>query len=945
MKNWFSLLFAIFVATFASATDRYVNPTTGTDGTNTCASPVLPCASIDRCISQMTGTDDRCLIAPGTYTNQPLIDRTMPGGACTSGCSIMGNGGAVTLNYTSITAASSIYLWKLTDWNNLTIQDITITANPGTYAGGKPVFYWLRGTNNTMNRVSIRVDPTNGPRELITTSATTNLTIKNGTLGPITPCLMQCASNCQSVGTESCDYHCEQDQLTGEDDVNLTITNMNLGYTRRPLKFSNMTNFTLSNNHITDVMNHGAPEIDDSSGLIINNVYDTNPSAACFGRLPASRTAIDSFCGNDVTIAYNTFAFHNANQVGNGIQMDGGTGAPFTRGGSDVCSAGAGQNPGFHNYNRWKFYGNIVYNATGGQPILALPATGTIGGYFYSAYNLWAACPLVGTPPTQACAGVTRGTNYTCQAWSSSTTPVSYGADGTREGIGDVCNTPTFINYVSVPSSTSDDFHPQSATSPQVGAGSTRADAIYPCPLTDFDGSPRAATGACTIGAYEWQGAAAPTRDFTVTNCATEGTSATSGTLEWAIAQVNTLPAGGPASITFSCSGTIPITGSRFNNRVITQPNTTIDGGSTVAFNMTPPWWDDDLTLCTGGGNCDPGNTGLPTLCPSVNDGLTNKWLFRLTGVGDTVKNLTYRYFMEGLRLEAQSVLVDNVIGEWPGDDAASNPPGTVTPDVTIQNSTFRNACDKNLQLYGDNVAGASAYDVTLLNNTFENSSSAIRVSGSAGRFYIEGNTFRPNSPPNSLVSDKGPYIGDDGSAVAPIVYWKGNTVTGTTRGLRLTGATQFISLGGNTFSSNTHRGLVACSTARARIFQDTFTNNGVGSSGSTDCSTVNGQGGVAVGNTAIVDAGGGSLALDGQAAASSGGGNTFSGNQANTTPQDFQNSASGTMSATNNCWTTSSNPAASILGLVTFNPIGNCGLTTNTGVLRGCSIKGGSVH
>jgi hypothetical protein len=384
----------------------------------------------------------------------------------------------------------------------------------------------------------------------------------------------------------------------------------------------------------------------------------------------------------------------------------------------------------------------------------------------------------------------------------------------------------------------------------------------------------------------------------------------TEAAYEQAIAQANS--SGGNTTITFNCpAGTvIPITPGRFNSRVLTAQNVVIDGENKVSFDMTPPWWDAIPNACAGA-DCDPDGDNLPNACPDTNDGTSSMWVLKISGRDSKLKNVVYRNFMEGVRMEAAGAELDGVTGIMPGDENVSNPGG---PNVIIRNSTFINACDKNIQAYGNEPLGGANWDMQIINSTISNSSSHIRVSYSGGRFLMDGVTFNASNPPSSLFTSRGPYVGDDGGTDALAFYMKNSTVTGTARGLRITGATHYVSLGGNTFTGNTLRGLSCSGTSRCLVQNDTFTGNGGGTTGGDP---IMGYGGIAGGQNAVVDAGGGSQNIDG-AVRSSAGNNTLRGNRSSTDATlDFHNLTAVTMQARSNWWG-DADPADQVTGPVT---------------------------
>ena len=366
-------------------------------------------------------------------------------------------------------------------------------------------------------------------------------------------------------------------------------------------------------------------------------------------------------------------------------------------------------------------------------------------------------------------------------------------------------------------------------------------------------------------------------------------------------------------TITFDCpAGTvIPLSATRFNSRILNCSGVTIDGQNKVAFEMNPKWWDVSPSFCSTG-DCDPDGNNVPNTCPDVNDSGSDMWFVRLNGANSTVRNLTYRYFMEGVRLASAGAALDGVVGEYPGDDIASNYPGY---NSEIRNSTFRNACDKMLHFYGNEPLGGSAFDIRMIDTVVENAVSGIRTTG-AGRFYVEGSTFRDSNPPSSLFQSNGPFLNDTDVPDPAAMYWKDNTVTGTKRGVRVSGSVHFISLGGNVFSNNGRRGVSVYTNARALFQNDRFEGNG----GTATSETCSGYGGIAVCNSASVDAGGGNLTLDG-AARNSTGGNVFLGNRgpADST-LDLENLTTGSVKAENNWWG-DSDPSDQVTGTVDHAP------------------------
>jgi hypothetical protein len=145
--------------------------------------------------------------------------------------------------------------------------------------------------------------------------------------------------------------------------------------------------------------------------------------------------------------------------------------------------------------------------------------------------------------------------------------------------------------------------------------------------------------------------------------------------------------------------------------------------------------------------------------------------------------------------------------------------------------------------------------------------------------------------------------------------------------------------MGGNTFSNNGLRGLSCFSSSICLVENDTFTNNGGGTTGGDP---IQGYGGIAVGQSAVLDAGGGSNTLDWEVR-SSAGSNTFSLNNSSTDSElDIHNLTATEMKAECNTWG-GATTADWVTGSVDYTPIeADCGTVQS---LRGCVITGGGVR
>lgn len=380
----------------------------------------------------------------------------------------------------------------------------------------------------------------------------------------------------------------------------------------------------------------------------------------------------------------------------------------------------------------------------------------------------------------------------------------------------------------------------------------------------------------------------------------------TQAAFEDAIARANA--SGGNVTITFNCSNaTIRLDSARDGNRLITANNVVIDGENrNIVFEMNPPWWDDRTDAC-GGGDCDPNGDGVPDLCPEFEGA---SMFLNLQGSDITIRNVTFNYFWDGIHMGRNGgsrQILDNVVCDNPGDDCVSNPTNTGNR-LTIRNSRFSRACDKAVQIYGTDISSTTFDHVVIESSTFTNCSAPIRAPYAGGRFRILGNTIQSVNPGGIYVCD-GPRF--DGSASA--VYFEGNTLDGCRRGLRVGGSVHLIS-SENVYRNNSLRGVAVYGSARASFQDDVFANNG----GSTSSEAY--YGGLSVAGTAVADAGGGSLVLDGLTRSSLGR-NSFLGNRSSSdATHDLENQTTVQVKA-EQCWWGDADPSDQTSGPVDATP------------------------
>lgn len=344
--------------------------------------------------------------------------------------------------------------------------------------------------------------------------------------------------------------------------------------------------------------------------------------------------------------------------------------------------------------------------------------------------------------------------------------------------------------------------------------------------------------------------------------------------------------AGAPRTITFNCTGT------PMNKVVIKIPASTTRAELTVNFPLTMEGQNIKFV------QDPPGTTDEGGL-----------WFMKLAKIS-TIRGVEYDLFSEGIQAQADGIVLDGVTCDRPGDDCASNPK---YHDFSILNSHFSNANDKCIQISGNNPKGSLAFDSQIINTTFTNCSQPMRSDESVagGRHFAKGNTF--------IGTDGGEFECDGPRFTDNAVHiWEVNKLLGCYRGLRLGGSTELISRG-DLFQKNLTRGISVYGWAKALVQGDTFDRNG----GQSSADPVDGQGGVAVGQTGCLDLGGGGCgSFDGRAQSSTGG-NIFTGNISapSDAPRDIHNLRSIQVKAENNWFGSATTPAARIVGSVDFAP------------------------
>ena len=349
----------------------------------------------------------------------------------------------------------------------------------------------------------------------------------------------------------------------------------------------------------------------------------------------------------------------------------------------------------------------------------------------------------------------------------------------------------------------------------------------------------------------------------------------TEASLVSAIAKAN---ANNGGLITFNCQNvTIPLRSSMgtLQNRVV------VDGQNR---NIT-------LEFTADFSGCLPGDNGIK-----------GRPIANLRGEFSTIRNLTFRNFLESLQISGPNNTVEynRFYGHVCSDDAVSMVRPTALNTV-VRGNHFENYRDKAFQLsYGGALVEG---------NTFTDTAQPIRSpydNSNGGPIYIRKNTFTTNGDKSTC---NGPHI--DGRYV---VYFEDNQLN-CRRGLRVGGRTEIV-IRRNVIQGNSRVGLEIRENAVASLSENVISTNGL-SPGSTPA------GGVVILNSARVDLGGGSVSIGGQLIVSPGKNRL----QRNGT-FDVRNLSGGPVSAKHNCWDHTAQgdvKASDTEGDVEVEPLGNC--------------------
>jgi parallel beta-helix repeat protein len=317
----------------------------------------------------------------------------------------------------------------------------------------------------------------------------------------------------------------------------------------------------------------------------------------------------------------------------------------------------------------------------------------------------------------------------------------------------------------------------------------------------------------------------------------------------------------------------------------ITQANAS--GGGTITFNCRAT----TIPMTAGLGTIQDGvvldgedrsitlqYSGTFTGCSTSDNGIDAPAIGHLRGRNSTVRNLTFKYFLESLQIIGPDNVVEGnaFLGHTCSDDAVS------TTTVQARNATIRN---NRFQDYRDKAYQMSYGSGTIEGNTFTNTVQPIRGpydNSQGGLFVIRSNVFTTTGNRESCTG-----VTIDGTYQ---LVFEHNTME-CFRGLRLGGSTQAI-VRDNIIDGNPRQGVLIGDSAVVSLSGNTVTNNGL-SPGSEPA------GGVVVWENGRADLGGGSLTIGGQLVTSRGN-NRLLGNGV----ADVRNMRTGyIVKAEANCW------------------------------------------
>ncbi len=366
---------------------------------------------------------------------------------------------------------------------------------------------------------------------------------------------------------------------------------------------------------------------------------------------------------------------------------------------------------------------------------------------------------------------------------------------------------------------------------------------------------------------------------------------------------------GAGRAITFDCTDTTILISDASNGpRQTSCNNLVIDGMNRgITFEMNPKCWgrvipaDQCRVALDADGTCS---------CPDVNSGTL---FLALNGNNMTVRNLSVRYFFDGIKTGGNDNTVENVDFERVCDEATGNTAGVGNLYTGIH---ARTACGKCMQNYG--VISATAadpklrdhYNAIVRDSLFTDCQQPIRMTN-AGRYRIEY-TRMEGFYASGIFRCLGPRFSTS-AGDTQVVHMTGCELDGCDNGVRIGGNVEAL-VWGNTLVNNEFRGLLATSNARVSMWDNVVRGNGGLATSEA------GLGGVGVSDTAELDLGGGSLTIDGQLVTSPGRNVLCDNVSPQGTSREVHNVTTATVKAENNYWCTM-DPQSHVTGPVDTDP------------------------
>jgi cysteine-rich repeat protein len=366
---------------------------------------------------------------------------------------------------------------------------------------------------------------------------------------------------------------------------------------------------------------------------------------------------------------------------------------------------------------------------------------------------------------------------------------------------------------------------------------------------------------------------------------------------------------GASRTITFDCADTtIEITSGANGPRRTTCDGITIDGlNRNITFEMTPACFGQVVPA----GMCRVALDADGTCpCPEENSGTV---FLSLEGDGMTVRNLSVKHFFDGIKTEGNDNTVENVEFERLCDEAVGSNAGRGN---VFSGILARDGCGKCMQNYGDIGATASDprlrrhYNAVLRDSLFTDCQQPVRTTES-GRFLVES-TRMEGFQASGMFRCLGPRF-TSGAGHTQVLHFVDSVLDGCDDGLRIGGSVGAI-VSRSTFVNNEFRGILASANARVAVRQSVVLGNG------GLANSEGGLGGVGVIDTAQVDLGGGSLAIDGGTVQSPGLNVLCENVSPQGAPREVHNTTATAVSATNNYWCTT-NPQTRVTGSVVTDP------------------------